>query len=152
MFDSQPSPDAFGALRGVVRAWSRATEALIADATPAADAKTHRTHMRKLGTTDTMLALGYLFGNERRGNATTMQASIVNALVEGSGPEAEAERRRLRQDIRRRFDALVYFGLVDRVYLTRTAVQLALTDTGRGFRLQFNAAYAETTDTVPSGR
>lgn len=136
--------DAFAVLGAMMRAWA-ATKKLIVDENVGLklqDAKTFEAHAARLEDSGTMLAFGYIVrAEEKTGRNAIMQAKIVDAIaLREELADVEQHRKAqqaVRQDIKRRADALEFFGLIEREYLTSVAVQFSATEVGRKYRTMF---------------
>lgn len=93
-----------------------------------------RCQVKQLRSGLTAKTLGYIARNQ----PFIMQADIVSRLTEGLEGEKPSA---VRQDIKRRSETLKAFGLVNREALTRTAVQLSLTEHGRSFYAYMNECF-----------
>ena len=153
------TPDAFTQLGAIFRAWESTTKEIVAAyikaeilLMPSDENDTEKekekkikdkkflSHKSRLEDSETMAAFGYVARAEDKTNFNAiMQADIVKALA----PDCAQERQKVRQDIKRRMDALEFFGLIKRKYLTDTALQLSATDIGKEFRTSFNQYFEE---------
>lgn len=135
-------PDAFAQLGAIFRAWSTTTKEIAKNNVLNKETNTKEffSHLNRLEDSETMAAFGYITrAVDRTGDNTIMQAHIVNTLA----PDCEQERQKVRQDIKRRMDALEFFGLIERKYLTKTALQLSATEVGEKYCQFFNRHFAE---------
>ena len=143
-------PDPFIQLGVMLRAWSRAHRMIVSEhfGLRGSDATAFEAHADRLEDSGTMLAYGYVArAMEKTGRNFIMQAAIVEKLVpdlpDMDRERLKRERQKVRQDIKRRADALEFFSLVHREYLSKVAVQFSLTDRGLQFREEFNGYFAE---------
>lgn len=132
--------DMFKTLGAICRAWGETSQNVARDFSLArsSDQNTFAMHRARLGDTDTLLTLGYVKRAEEKTGEPVMQATIVSALApdqDTPDPDAQALNRTrkaaVRQDIKRRSETLAFFGLIDRRQVTKTAVQLRMTEYGR---------------------
>lgn len=130
--------DAFTQLGAIYRAWAAATKEIVSENLLGKEPNTKDfvSQQNRLEDSETLAAFGYVIN---KGEYSIMQADIVNTLA----PDCEQERQKVRQDIKRRVDALEFFGLVERKYLTKTALQLVVTEAGKSFRTSFDEHFAK---------
>ena len=143
-------PDPFIQQGVILRAWARAHRMIVSEHLElrGSDATAFEAHADRLEDSGTMLAYGYVArAMEKTGRCFIMQATIVEKLVpnrpDWDRERLQRERQKVRQDIKRRADALEFFSLVRREYLSKVAVQFSLTDRGLRFREEFNDVFAE---------
>lgn len=137
--------DAFSLMGNLLKAWAATTNKIVDDFKLPKDGERMDllSHASRLEDSETMLTFGYIAkAEDKTGRNAIMQADIVNALVPSDTPDVEKERQKKRQAIKRRVDALEYFGLVERVYLTQTAVQFSTTEFGYKCRAALDKNYA----------
>jgi len=139
MLDTLSNANAFAALRPIFHAWGEATSDWIGRGmqTAEVDKKTDKTLRRQFADSETILALGYVI-KATNVEAFVMQSALVRALTrDGSG-----NAHQVRQSLSRRFDALEYYGLIERRKLQENAVQILRTPNTTAFHALFDSAYA----------
>lgn len=132
------SEGAFQILGRIIRSWDSLTKEVLTENYPeTSDRKSDvLEHFNRLNNIDTMLAFGYVSRyKENTGNAIP-QSFIVQTLYEEQLGEEELNltsiksRDSIRMDVTRRFKALEYFELVERVQKAPTYVEIELTERG----------------------
>ncbi|CAN7690988.1 hypothetical protein LJR030_003640 [Rhizobium sp. LjRoot30] len=138
--------DAFDTIKCIFGAWKQVSEeaAKKVEWPPRNDDlyDAHQENYNRLFDSNTMLAFGYV---SRAKGEFILQSDIVNALADGDPKELQ----RLRQDIKRRSDALAYFNFISRKKSGKR-VEFSMKEEGseylKMFNERFNAEYTKITN------
>lgn len=129
----------------ILRAWGKTINDLANEPYPEYqnDQKKFLEHKNRLDDIGSMVLFGIVCKAK-----TIMQAEILDATTfQFDQPEDDQANKRYRDkkrtDIKRRADALEYFGVIDRVYRSKVAPEFSLTDKGGGLQDIFNENYAK---------
>lgn len=138
MFDTghntEPNFQAFKMLGAMFTTWNEIAHERLA-ATVCDDKKELVEQFKRLKNTDTMLALGYVVRHEEKTGEALPQAHVIDALSQASD---STSRDAIRMDIGRRTKALHFFGLIERREITKTHVELRVTELGRAATTTLN--------------
>ena len=140
----QRNADFFSSLGSVLQEWDQICRNL-SESCSHNDRKEFLEHYRRLRDTDAVLALGYVRRHEELTGDRMPQAKVIEVLTKVATDECELPKRSraaVGMEIGRRYRALHYFGLVERREVTRTFVDLRLTDLGHQTVERINRSFA----------
>ena len=154
-------PGPFTQLKAILKAWGATKKQVVEEneAISEEDRKKFLSHVSKLGDTDTLLMLGYVFRAEEKTGRGIVKAKIAETLVPmppedapaEDREEAKSERHRIGQSLTRRGASLEFFSLVERVELTATAIEFLMTPAGRRAVEVFVERYFEELEKAKGG-